>query len=362
MPAATVRRPTGALPGALACVALLTMDAGPSSAACPAGCAAPASWGQPFSFAGLTWERKSGCGGPGPNCWDAANAEPVPGEGVCLRLTRRQGKWYSAEIRTAAPVPTGTYSAYLVGRTDLLDPNVVLGVFLYDDAAGEAGDPCPAELDVESSRFGDPLAPNAHFVTYTPGACGPADLGQFTYTLGGTHTTHQLEWSAGAVTQRLLHGHRCVAEAPQYLIGERTFVSPSVPAAGGMRLHLNLWAFAGNAPGDGQEVEITVRDVVQTCGAVADAGPPPPPSLDLAVRTLPARGSADLRFTLAAAGPARVTVADVTGRHVATLADGTFAAGGHALRWAPAAAPPGVYFVRLEAGGRAVARRVLLLD
>ena len=345
-----------------ACVALLITDGGPASASCPSQCASPATWGQPFTFAGLRWERKSGCGGPGPNCWAPENAEPITGEGVRMRLTRRQGSWYSSEIRTTAPVANGGYAFHLVGRTDLLDPNVVLGIFLYDDAAGEAGNPCPAELDVESSRFGNPAAPNGHFVTYASELCSPADLGSVHYALNGTYTTHQIDWSPGAVSLRLMHGHRCAPELPEHVIGERTFVSPLVPAAGGMRLHVNLWAFAGSAPTDQQEVEIVVRDIVPSCVAVADAAPAAAPARELAVLRNPSRRGAELRFAIPADERVRVTILDVSGRRIATLADAAFPAGRHHLRWDPSSGAPGVYFARLEAGGRTVTRRMVVLE
>ncbi len=349
------------LPAVVAGVALLITDVGLASASCPAQCPSPASWTQPFSFAGLTWERKSGCGGPGPNCWAPENAEPVTGEGVRLRLARRSGKWYSAEIRTAAPVPCGAYSFHLIGRTDLLDPNVVLGVFLYDDAAGEAGAQCPDELDLESSRFGDASAPNGHFVSYASGVCGPADLDDFSYALTGTYTTHQIDWAPGAVSFRLLHGHRLSAELPEYLIGERSFISPLVPAAGGMRLHVNLWAFAGNAPTDQQDVEVVISNIVSATPVLA--AEPAPAAVDraMAVRQNPSRGGVDIQLALPADEHARVTILDVTGRRVATLADESFAAGNHRLRWDPAPVAPGVYFALLEAGGRMISRRIVLL-
>lgn len=350
-----------ALPGVVACVALLIMDGSEASASCPAQCPSPATWSQPFSFAGLTWERKSGCGGPGPNCWTTANAEVVPGEGVRLRLTRVQNRWYAAEIRTTAPAACGAYSFYVVGRTDLLDPNVVFGVFLYDDAAGDTGDPCPDELDLESSRFGDPSAPNGHFVSYASGVCGPSDLGDFTYGLGGTYTTHQIDWAPGSVSFRLMHGHRLAPEVPGQLIGERSFVSPLVPAAGGMRLHVNLWAFAGSAPTDQKEVEVVIRDIVSTGAVLAAESSPAATGPELSARLTPSRGRVDLSLVLPADDHARVTILDVSGRRMAALADGTFPAGRHALRWEPAQAAPGVYFARLESGHHVITRRVVLI-
>jgi len=315
----------------------------------------------------MTWERKSGCGGPGPNCWLAANAALVDSDGVHLRLTRQSSHWYAAEIRTAQPVSPGSYSVRLIGRPDLLDPNVVLWVFLYDDAAGDAGDPCPAELDLESSRFGDTTAANGHFVTYGSGLCGASDLMDFSYALTGTYTTHQIDWWPGAVTFRLMHGHRCTAELPEYLIAERTYDSSGIPAAGGMRLHLNLWAFAGQAPTDRNEVDVVIHDIVTTCAAVAAADPPAlvaargGPDWSVAVRHDPSGREADIRFSLPAASQVELSIVDVSGRTLARLLEGDLAAGAHQARWDCASVPAGVYFARLAVSERTVARRIVVL-
>ncbi len=71
-------------------------------------------------------------------------------------------------------------------------------------------------------------------------------------------------------------------------------------------------------------------------------------------------------FTLPAAGPARVTVVDVTGRVIATLLDKSLAAGRHEVEWkgATSAGTPassGVYFVRVESGGASAAGKMILL-
>ncbi len=94
--------------------------------------------------------------------------------------------------------------------------------------------------------------------------------------------------------------------------------------------------------------------------AAPDAGP------DLVVSPNPARRDVSLRFSLAAAGWAKVAIFDVAGRRLRTLADGPRPAGAHDVTWdgavadgAPAA--PGVYFARVEAGGRSVLRKVTLV-
>lgn len=77
----------------------------------------------------------------------------------------------------------------------------------------------------------------------------------------------------------------------------------------------------------------------------------------------PARGSTTLRFALPRASDARLEVFDAAGRRVRVLRSGPAEAGEHAVVFAPddaagRALAPGLYVVRLEAGGVALTRRV----
>ncbi len=71
----------------------------------------------------------------------------------------------------------------------------------------------------------------------------------------------------------------------------------------------------------------------------------------------PFRTRTTLRFVLPGPGRVRLAVFDLAGKEVAVLAAGEHAAGIHAAQWNGMAGdrrlPPGVYFVRLEAAGRA---------
>jgi WD40 repeat protein len=80
----------------------------------------------------------------------------------------------------------------------------------------------------------------------------------------------------------------------------------------------------------------------------------------------PFHSSSVLRFDLEQAGAVRLTVHDVTGRHVATLVDETMAAGGHAVQWAGRDADGervthGIYFARLTAAGQVIGIRKILM-
>lgn len=76
----------------------------------------------------------------------------------------------------------------------------------------------------------------------------------------------------------------------------------------------------------------------------------------------PAGGDARVRFALAAAADVTVDVYDTLGRRVAVLAEGApLGAGPHALTLPTSALAPGVYVVRVAAGGDAAARTVTVV-
>lgn len=78
-------------------------------------------------------------------------------------------------------------------------------------------------------------------------------------------------------------------------------------------------------------------------------------------RPNPFNPSVTIPLTLAAAARVTAVVYDVTGRGVALLADGPFAAGGHALVWDAGESASGVYFLRVRSGGRTAARKLVLV-
>ena len=75
----------------------------------------------------------------------------------------------------------------------------------------------------------------------------------------------------------------------------------------------------------------------------------------------PARASTALRFELTESADVRLAIYDALGREVAVLADGSLAAGNHAVRFGTAGLPAGVYAVRLTTGDGVVASRFTVL-
>ena len=102
-------------------------------------------------------------------------------------------------------------------------------------------------------------------------------------------------------------------------------------------------------------------------GAVGVLDRTPPPSVWLGPASpSPARSATEIHLGLPRAANVLLTVYDIGGRAIATLVDGPMSAGEHVVRWdtrdagaAPAA--NGIYFYRLEADGKAVERRQILM-
>jgi len=78
----------------------------------------------------------------------------------------------------------------------------------------------------------------------------------------------------------------------------------------------------------------------------------------------PSGASVALRFALPRAAHARLVVFDLAGRRARTLWDGPLEAGAHDMAWdgrdeRGAGVPAGLYWARLEAGGRSLTRRLV---
>ncbi len=107
-----------------------------------------------------------------------------------------------------------------------------------------------------------------------------------------------------------------------------------------------------------------IRTGLQRAGFTATADAPPvAAALELQAWTEPNpfAGSTTVRFRLPQSGRVRVTAYDLAGRAVARLLDAERPAGEGTVRWDAAGVPSGVYYVRLESGGRAVTKRCVRL-
>jgi len=325
------------------------------------------------AFSGRNWRVKGpGWFGPGPNLFsDGTSAVNVDASGR-LHLTLQQlgGQWYSSEVALEEPLGYGDYRFTTVGRLDHLDPAVVFGLFLWE--YGRCYDPAFLwwnpfnEVDIEFSRWGDPQAPIAQFVAQPFDWTG--NLDRFDVTFGtDERTTHAFRWLADRVEFRSWRGGP-FDESPANLVHSWSYAGPHVPRPESPRVHLNLWRFA-DPPAAPQEVVLEAFTFVPE-GAVLEVPGSPREAREVAVgpaRPNPFAGSTRIRFSLVRADRVEVTLHDASGRRVRGLAAGTLESGAHELTWdgcddVGRRLAPGVYWVRVRAGGLASSRRLVRLE
>ncbi len=330
--------------------------------------------GRAVVFAGRTWRVKGpGYFGPGPNVFcHGPQCVWVDDSGFLhLTLAYRSGNWASTEVVLEDALGYGDYVVTLEGRLDLLDPQAVLGLFLwqYGPCWNEAyfwWNPYN-EVDIEYSRWGNPANAIGQFVAQPYDY--PGNLARFAATFAdGEVTSHAMRWLPDRVEYRAWRGGPG-DEATATMIHAWTYTGPHVPRPEQPRLHLNLWKLAGGDPASAQEVIVRGFTFVPagTATAVESAGSAPDPGLRLLdVAPNPFNPQTTIRFEVDRTGPIALTVHDLAGRRVRTLLDGVVPSGSHAAAWDGRGQDgrvlaSGVYLVRLRGNGEAVVRRVVMV-
>ncbi|CAF1382160.1 unnamed protein product [Rotaria sordida] len=217
-----------------------------------------------INWAGYQWYlRDDQNSGPGPNNWDSNNVW-VDGNNklhLTLRYSSTTGGWTCAELYTSINFSFGTFRWFIEGAIDQLDRNVVLGLFTYKGPDGTN------EIDIEMAKWGrtEAEASNLFYTVYphTLGIHDPVSSGT-RISLQGTYTTHQFTWTPENVSFQSQHGFMTSPNTNIFFSYQTpTDFASSMPYTS-TPLHLNLWAFQGQPPTNGQPVEIIIHDFKYT--------------------------------------------------------------------------------------------------
>lgn len=217
--------------------------AAPAAAARPGGGSGP----RYLAFDGYTWLAKSSSRkiGPGPNLFDPNGAWVDSAGNLHLTIRKVGGRWYSSEVINTQSLGRGTYSWTVQGNLDALDQNAVLGLFTWND------DPAynHREIDIEFARWSYATDPtNGQWVVQPYSTTG--NLLRTTQPATATSSTHRFTW-----------GHSTVDFASTSAQPRSwTYDGPDVPHPGGENARMNLWQFRGQAPSNGQPIEIVITD------------------------------------------------------------------------------------------------------
>lgn len=214
-----------------------------------------------LQFSGMTWTvRPNGVGGPGANTWCENNAFVDVNGDLHLRITRTKGKWCSAEVISNVRLGYGMYQFQLKSRVDLLDRNVVLGLFNYptSDVGGDATN----EIDIEFARWGDASGNMLNYTAWpVQAALGPSG-NTFPLALTGSHSTHRFNWQPTFIRYQSTHGH---FDDNRYPIADWTFAPADYAnriARAAMPVHMNLWLYG--SPSSKQTIEVVISQFKYT--------------------------------------------------------------------------------------------------
>lgn len=202
-------------------------------------------------FSGFDWTVKSSnhAVGPGPNCFsDSSENVRIDDRGFLhLRISYRDGIWWSAEVICDCSPGFGTYTFRIPAETiHDFDANAVLGLFNWSDDSAFAH----REIDCELSTWGQkPNATgNSQFVVQPYDR--PGHTSRFFLTPTDAPALLSYSWLPTRVLFNAVGGS-----------GERLHrfeYRGDMPAPGG-NPRINLWLLGGQEPQSGRDIDIVVE-------------------------------------------------------------------------------------------------------
>jgi len=287
---------------------------------------------------------------------------------------------FRVRLSQAAIVPVSVDYATADGTATTADGDYTPAsgtlTFAPGDTALDIVVPFGADATPERNEtFGITLSNASNATIDTPAATGTilddddlvAPTAHVTYPNGGEviHQNQQvnLQWTASdnvavsGVDIQILNGGTVTTLASNYPnIGSYQWLSTG-PASIKMKFRVVAHDDPGHATTDNSDANweispytIGVEDDVPLAFALPSPSPNPSPA-----------GSSRITFAVPHEAQVRLTVHDVRGRKVATLANGTVAAGRHVRVWDSGSAGAGVYFLHFEAPGFRADRRLVVV-
>jgi hypothetical protein len=203
-------------------------------------------------FSGITWNVRSGGGGPGPNSWsDSPNSVWVDMQGqLHLKISKVGNTWYCSEVYAQKSFGYGEYRFYVASDVESFDPFTVVGLFTYETDT--------REIDIEFSRWGNPVNSDGW---YTVQPIIPGNQQSFALNLAGNNSTHKFTWSGSSIMFQSYRGHSETLPSADSLINEWNYTGNYNPPVGNELLHINFWLMGGNAPTNQQDTELVIKAV-----------------------------------------------------------------------------------------------------
>ena len=211
-------------------------------------------WARTITFAGYEWTVRSAYGGPGPNHFSDSTEEVwVDSNGYLhMEINYRSGKWYCSAVSLGSSLGYGTNVFVVDGRVDLLDKNIVLGLYTYETDT--------REIDIEYARWGNVNNDPGQYVVQPGWETGNRYRFDLDFSMGTDVTTNLFDWQEDAISFKSYYGAYTPTPAAEDMIASWVYFGDDNPPVGGELLRMNFWLRKGLAPSDGQNAEIVIRD------------------------------------------------------------------------------------------------------
>jgi len=203
-----------------------------------------------LQFSGYEWEVRqnpSPRGGVG-NAYDAANAWTDADGKLHLRIAKSAEGWSCAEVNLRRSLGYGSY-LFVVHEIMRLEPAAVLGLYTWDDLNAAQNH---QEMDIEISRWGDPVSKNAQYVIQPYYV--PVNVFRFMSPHGGV-TTHSFHWEPGRVSFRSTRGGSVRGTS---VLAEHVFTS-GVPSPGSESVRMSFYVYGKTRTPLQNEAEVVIE-------------------------------------------------------------------------------------------------------
>ena len=219
-------------------------------------------FGRKIKFSGYWWTaiQSDWPIGAGPNYFtDNPNDIRVDPNGhLHVNIVYRDEKWWCSDVFANENFGYGTYAFTVRDEIDSLDPNVILGAFIYD-----IPDPWSnhREFDFEFTRWGNASDPNNAQYAVQP-ANEPNLVHRFItdYSADTETTTHVVTWKPGRLYFISYYGDYSPHPWGKDIIDSWSYIGECVPNPACENPRINFYLRHGYPPGDSQNAEIVIKD------------------------------------------------------------------------------------------------------
>ncbi|MCX6173829.1 MAG: T9SS type A sorting domain-containing protein [Ignavibacteriales bacterium] len=302
------------------------------------------------NFAGLKWNVSNGVSGPGPNNWfNGINSIWIDNsENLHLTIRKIGDKWYCSSIYAQDTTGYGEYSFSVSSNVELYDPNIIVGLFIYENDS--------TEIDIEFSRWGD-AGSNAGLYVVQPSE-PLISSHSFPLNLTASSSTHKFTWTKQGIKFQSY-------QASGDLIKEWSYRGSNIPIPNQLKPHINFWLMKGLAPINQKDAELIISNFKYTpIHLLTDV------SKDEVVPTEfklyqnypnPFNPNTKINFTLTRSSHVSLKVYNLLGQEKAQLINKELSVGYHEVSFDGSAFPSGVYLYRIKTGDFIQSKKMILL-